>query len=100
MVFTQRESTTETPEGIELKVASRTESSKAAGAIVKYLQEGRRVSLIAMGAGAVNQAVKAIIIASGMAAPHGYHLYCIPAFVDEVVDGVSKTAIRFYVRSR
>ena len=100
MTHTLIEGITSTSEGIELKVAARTPAAKAAGAIVKNLQEGKRVSLIAMGAGAVNQAVKAICIARGMAAPHGYNLICIPAFVDEVVDGESKTAIRMLIFNR
>jgi stage V sporulation protein S len=100
MSFTYKEDLIETNSGIELKVASRTEAAKAAGAIVKNLGEGRRVTLIAMGAGAVNQAVKAICIARGMAAPHGHNLATIPAFVDEMVDGVSKTAIRFIIFNR
>lgn len=97
MTHTLVEGTKKTPDGIELKVAGRTPAAKAAGAIVKNFQEGKKVSLIAMGAGAVNQAVKAVCIARGMAAPHGYNLVCIPAFVDEVVDGESKTAIRLLI---
>jgi len=80
-----------------LKVAGSSSSSKVAGAIVKYMNEGCVVTLIAMGAGAVNQAVKAIAIARGMAAPQGWDLACIPGFSDELVDGIKKTAITFKV---
>jgi stage V sporulation protein S len=100
MSHTYKEGLIETTGGIELKVAARTESSKIAGAIVKNLNEGKKVTLIAMGAGAVNQAVKAICIARGMTAPHGHNMATIPAFVDEMVDGVSKTAIRFILFNR
>ncbi len=98
---TQHEETTEEDDGgMILKVASGSQSSKVAGALVKYMQEGRVVSLLAMGAGAVNQAVKAICIARGMAAPQGWNLSVVPGFVDETVDGAKKTAIRFFVANR
>jgi len=95
---TQQESTQRTDDGVQLKVAGGSNSSKVAGAIVKYMNEGAVVSLVAMGAGAVNQAVKAIAIARGMAAPQGWNLFCIPGFSDENVDGVTKTAIVFHVK--
>jgi len=82
---------------ISLKVAGKSEAAKVAGSIVKNMQEGKRVELLAMGAGAVNQAVKAICIARGMVGSHGWNLYTIPGFKDEVVKGISKTAIRFSI---
>lgn len=85
---------------IELRVAGGSPSAKVAGAIVKYLDEGYSVSLLSMGAGAVNQAVKAVCIARGMAAPKGWNLAVIPGFVDEEIDGVPKTAIRLVVLNR
>lgn len=94
---TQHERVQHTEEGVLLKVAGGSNSSKVAGAIVKYMNEGHGVSLVAMGAGAVNQAVKAIAIARGMAAPQGWNLSCIPGFSDENVDGITKTAITFRV---
>jgi len=98
---TQKEDTAVENDGqIVLKVASGSQSSKVAGALVKYMQEGRVVSLLAMGAGAVNQAVKAICIARGMAAPQGWNLSFVPGFVDEMVGGVQKTAIRFFVTNK
>lgn len=81
-----------------LRVAAGSPSAKVAGAVLKYMQEGSDVSLIAIGAGAVNQAVKAICIARGMASPAGWNLYCIPAFIDEDVDGTQKTALKFHIR--
>jgi stage V sporulation protein S len=80
-----------------LRIAAGTQASKAAGAIVRNLQEGHSVSLLAMGAGAVNQAVKAICIARGMAAPHGRNLSTTPGFEDEHVGEERKTAIRFFI---
>ena len=96
-MHTQQELSRQTHNGVELRVAAGTQASKAAGAIVKNLQEGQDVTLLAMGAGAVNQAVKAICIARGMAAPHGRNLSTIPGFVDEQVGGERKTAIRFFI---
>lgn len=85
---------------IELRVAGGSQSSKVAGAIIKYLQEGLDVSLIAMGAGAVNQATKAVAIARGMGASHGWDLKTIPCFADEMADGIRKTAIRLILVKR
>ena len=85
---------------IELRVAGGSPSTKVAGAIIKYLQEGREVTLIAMGAGAINQMVKAVAISRGMGATHGWDLKVIPCFSDEMVDGVKKTAIRLIVVKR
>lgn len=96
-MHTQKESANITTNSIELRVAAGTNSSKAAGAIVKNLQEGKDVTLLAMGAGAVNQAVKAICVARGFIAPHGKNLSTIPGFVDEQVGSEQKTAIRFFV---
>ncbi len=84
---------------VQLRVAGGSNTSKIAGAIFKYLEEGNEVSLIGMGAGPVNQMVKAIAVARGMAAPHGYNLSCIPFFKDELVDNVQKTAIVIKVKS-
>lgn len=97
MTHTIREGATITHEEALLKVANGSPAPKVAGSIVKNMEEGKRVVLLAMGAGAVNQAVKAIAIARGMAAPKGWNLSCIPAFTDEDVEGVVKTAIKFIV---
>lgn len=97
MAKTQQEETVKTQKGIELKVAGGSNAAKVAGALVSYMKEGNAVSLIAMGAGAVNQAVKSICIARGMCAPQGVNLSCVPGFADENVGGVKKTAIRFTI---
>lgn len=94
---TQHEGVTEVEGGIVLRVAGRSPANKVAGAIVKNMQEGKDVKLLAMGAGAVNQAVKAVCIARGMAAPQGWNIYTIPGFTTEQVDGAAKTAIEFTI---
>ena len=54
----------------------------------------------AVGAGAVNQAVKAVAIARGFVAPNGLDLVCVPAFAEITIDGEERTAIKFIVGSR
>ncbi|NLJ48126.1 MAG: stage V sporulation protein S [Candidatus Atribacteria bacterium] len=61
------------------------------------MREHGKAEMQAVGAGAVNQAVKAIAIARGYLAPSGVDLVCIPAFVDVKIDDNEKTAIRFIV---
>ena len=54
----------------------------------------------AIGAGAVNQAIKAMAIARGFVAPSGLDLICIPAFIDIEIDGEERTAIKIIVEPR
>lgn len=86
---------------VTLKVAANSDVGKVAGAIVKFMAEGRKVCLSAIGAGAVNQSVKAIAVARGMVASQGLNLYCIPSFQNErfVRDdpALMKTAIKLSV---
>lgn len=80
-----------------LKVSAKSKSSSVAGAMAIILKNERSVELIAIGAGAVNQAVKSIAIARGFLAPSGKNLVCIPAFMDTEIDNVEKSAIKFIV---
>lgn len=80
-----------------LKVSSKSQASAVAGAIAGLLREGQSVELQAVGAGAVNQAVKAIAIASGYVAPHGMRLTFVPAFVDLTIDGAERTGIKLII---
>ena len=84
-----------------LKVSSKSNPNQVAGAIVGCLKDTlySTVTIQAIGAGAVNQAVKAIAIARGFVAPTGANLMCIPAFVEIEVDGIERTAIRFIVKN-
>jgi len=98
VTITQREKIIiENDREILLRVAAGSEGKKVAGAIAKNLIEGKEVSLIAMGAGAVNQMVKGVCIARSMVASKGWNLKVIPGFVDEVVDDTTKTAIKFFL---
>jgi len=87
-------------EPVTLKVAGGSNCSSVAGALVKYMQEKSRVSLMAIGAGAVNQMMKALAIARGMAGSSGVDLAFTVGFAEEMVDNEKKTAIRINVFER
>ena len=71
-----------------------------AGALAGVVRENGSAEIQAIGAGALNQAVKAVAIARGFVAPAGINLICIPAFTDILVDGVEKTAIKLIIEPR
>ena len=79
-----------------LKISSKTRPAALAGALAGVIREHGKAEMQAVGAGAVNQAVKAIAIARVILHP-GVNLVCIPAFVDVKIDDNEKTAIRFMV---
>lgn len=86
--------------GEVLKVSSDSKPKAVAGALAAVLREKGSVEMQAVGAGAVNQAVKAIAISRGFVAPNGIDLVAIPAFTKVVIDGEERTAIRFLVQAR
>lgn len=81
-----------------LKVSGKTNPRKLAGALYVGLKESGEVQIQAVGAGAVNQAVKAVSIARGMSAPTGRELVLIPGFVDIQIENRNITAIQLKVR--
>ena len=83
-----------------LKVSSKSAPNAVAGAIAGVIRESGRAELQAVGAGAANQAIKAVAIARGYLAPAGIDLVCIPAFASVVIDGEERTAIRLIVEQR
>ncbi len=84
-----------------IKVSSKSISQKVAGSIANSFREGSKsVEIQTVGAGAVNQGLKAISIARGYLAPLGMNLICTPAFYDVVIDGKEKTAIKMIVETR
>jgi stage V sporulation protein S len=87
-------------EPILLQVASSSNSTSLAGAIASEIRANMYCNLQAVGAGAVNQTVKAIAIARGYVAPLGHDLICIPSFADIVIDGEEKTAMKFLIEVR
>lgn len=83
-----------------LKVAANSNPNSVAGALASVVRENGFAELQAVGAGAVNQAAKAIAIARGFLAPSGFNIICVPAFMDIVIDGEERTAIKFVVLPR
>lgn len=74
-----------------LKVSSKSSPASVAGAIAGMIKDGSTVEIQAVGAGAVNQAVKAIAISRGFLSPVGIEISCIPSFADIVIDGEYRT---------
>ena len=70
-----------------LKVSSKSKPNSVAGALANAFREKQTVEIQAVGAGSLNQAIKAIAIARGYVAPTGKDLICVPAFSDIVIDG-------------
>lgn len=83
-----------------IKVSSRSRSTAVAGAIAGVVREGKKAEAQAIGAGAVNQAVKAVAIARGYLALDGINVICIPAFIEVEIDGQERTAMRLTVEPR
>ena len=83
-----------------LKVSTKTNPNSVAGALAAIIKEKNIVEIQAVGAGAINQAVKAIAIARGFVAPSGRDIVCVPAFTDIEIDGQERTAIKLIVQPR
>ena len=83
-----------------IKVSSKSNPNSVAGALANVLREKSKVEMQAIGAGALNQAIKAIAIARGFVAPSGKNLVCIPAFVDILIDSEERTAIKLIVETK
>lgn len=83
-----------------LKVSSKSDANRVAGALANVMREKSSVEIQAIGAGALNQAIKGIAIARGFVAPSGKNLICIPAFSDIVIDGEERTAIKLIVEAK
>ena len=84
-----------------LKISSKSDPNSIAGMIAALVKEGsEKIALIGIGAGALNQAIKAIIIARGFVAPIGIDLICIPTFTDVVVENEKRTGIKIIVEVR
>ena len=80
-----------------LKVSTKSNPNAVAGAIANILKEQSKVEIQAIGAGSINQVVKAIAIARGFLVLSGQDLYCIPVFAEVEIENKVKTAIKFFV---
>ena len=83
-----------------LKISSKSNPNSVAGAIAGLVKENDKAEMQAIGAGALNQAIKAIAIARGFVAPSGVDLVCVPAFAEVQVEGEDRTGIKILVESR
>jgi len=83
-----------------LKVSARSRSTAVAGAIAGVVRDGANPDVQAIGAGAVNQAIKAVAIARGYLREDGIDIICVPSFVEIVIEGQERTAIRLTVERR
>lgn len=83
-----------------IKVKANSRTAAVAGAIAGVVRENQRAEVQAIGAGAVNQAVKAFVLAKGYLAEDGYTVVCVPEFVDVDIEGKIRTAIRLVVEPR
>ena len=83
-----------------LKISSKSNPNSVAGAIAGLVKESTRAEMQAIGAGALNQAIKAVAIARGFVAPTGVDLVCVPAFAEVQVEGEDRTGIKIVVESR
>lgn len=83
-----------------LKVSSLSSPNSVAGALAGVIRDNKSAEVQAIGAGALNQAIKAIAIARGYVAPGGYDLVCVPAFTDVEIDGTERTGIKLIVKAR
>lgn len=83
-----------------LKVSAKSSPNSVAGALAGVLREKGNAEMQAIGAGALNQAIKAVAIARGFVAPHGMDIVCVTAFTDIVIDNEERTAIKLIVEPR
>jgi len=83
-----------------LKVSSKSSPSSVAGAMAGVVRQHGSAEVQVVGAGALNQAIKAVAIARGYLTPSGIDLVCVPTFVDVDIDGESRTGIRLLIEDR
>jgi stage V sporulation protein S len=83
-----------------IKVSANSRTAAVAGAIAGVMREHRYAEVQSIGAGAVNQAIKAVILAKGYLVNDGIDIICVPEFVDVDIDGKVRTAIKLTVTPR
>jgi stage V sporulation protein S len=83
-----------------IKVSAKSRSTAVAGAIAGVIRQHDFAEVQAIGAGAVNQAVKALAIARGYLERDAIDIVCTPYFTEVDIDGNERTAVRFRVEPR
>ena len=83
-----------------IKVSANSRTSAVAGAIAGVVREHKRAEVQAIGAGAVNQAVKALVLAVGYLKNDGIDIVCVPEFADVTIDDKVRTAIKLVIEPR
>lgn len=83
-----------------LKAGAQTEPAALAGAIAEVIRKEDSVDVVSIGAGALNQAIKAIVIARSFLITNGIDLVCRPAFQDIEIDGVERTSIKLMLEPK
>lgn len=82
-----------------IKVSATSRTSAVAGAIAGVVREHHRAEVQAIGAGAVNQAVKALVVATGYLRLDGIHISCVPEFAEVTIEDKVKTAIKLVIEA-
>lgn len=80
-----------------IKVSANSRTSAVAGAIAGVVREHHRAEVQAIGAGAVNQALKALVLATGYLKNDGIFVSCVPEFSDVTIDDKVRTAIKLVI---
>lgn len=83
-----------------MRVSARSNPNAVAGAFAAVIREEGNAEVLVVGAGALNQAMKAVAIARGFMAEAGIDLVCLPEFTEVEIDGVVRTALRLMVQPR
>jgi stage V sporulation protein S len=83
-----------------LKVSTRSRPSAVAGAIAGVIRESGAAEVQSIGAGATNQAIKAVAIARSYLNEEGIDIVCVPSFIDVAIDDEERTAIRLLIERR
>ena len=83
-----------------IKVSTNSRSSAVAGAIAGVIREHQRAEVQAIGAGAINQAIKALVLATGYLKNDGIDVACVPEFADVNIEDKVKTAIKLVIRPK
>lgn len=81
-----------------IKVSANSRTAAVAGAIAGVIREHKYAEIQAIGAGAVNQAMKALALATGYLKGDGIHVVCVPQFVDITIDDKERTAIKLVIQ--